>query len=229
MRVNEVFHSIQGEGVHNQVPMIFVRLQGCNLYPKGCLYCDTEKAQNPSGGVGMSVHGVINEAGRVRLGLACWWYCITGGEPLMQEPELRMLVNEIKGDRYTSKVEIETNGTLPPPKWFSRVDSWVVDIKTPSAGQHIVNQGVVLESWLGKLRNVDQLKFVVGTTEDLDFVSSILYARYFPSTVLISPIMDRFSLVKSQIEPGFTKEVVGFVLRYNLRLSVQVHKFLGVG
>jgi len=167
----------------------------------------------------------------------CWWYCITGGEPLMQEPELHRLVNGIKGGRDTgdNKIEVETNGTLPPPKWFSRVDSWVLDIKTPSAGQHVVNQGMVLEAWRDKLRRVDQVKFVVETSDDLDFVRSVLYARHFSSTVLISPVVHNrfdsgewFSGSEFTYDYKFIQEVLNFVLKNNLRLSVQIHKFLGV-
>ena len=36
--INEIFQTIQGEGVFTGVPAIFVRLQGC---PVGCPWCDT--------------------------------------------------------------------------------------------------------------------------------------------------------------------------------------------
>ena len=36
--INEIFQTIQGEGVLTGVPAIFVRLQGC---PVGCPWCDT--------------------------------------------------------------------------------------------------------------------------------------------------------------------------------------------
>ena len=41
LRVNEVFHSIQGESTWAGVPMVFVRLTGC---PLRCHYCDTSYA-----------------------------------------------------------------------------------------------------------------------------------------------------------------------------------------
>ena len=39
MRVNEIFHSIQGEGRYTGTPAVFLRFAGCNL---NCWFCDTE-------------------------------------------------------------------------------------------------------------------------------------------------------------------------------------------
>src|SRR5574340_79297 len=37
--INEIFHSIQGEGPWSGHPSIFIRFSGCNL---SCSFCDTE-------------------------------------------------------------------------------------------------------------------------------------------------------------------------------------------
>ena len=41
LRINEIFHSIQGESTWSGLPCVFVRLSGC---PLRCTYCDTEYA-----------------------------------------------------------------------------------------------------------------------------------------------------------------------------------------
>ena len=38
MKVNEIFKSIEGEGLRTGLAAVFVRLHGCNLR---CSYCDT--------------------------------------------------------------------------------------------------------------------------------------------------------------------------------------------
>ena len=37
-RVNEIFYSLQGEGVYTGTPAVFLRFSGCNLK---CGFCDT--------------------------------------------------------------------------------------------------------------------------------------------------------------------------------------------
>jgi 7-carboxy-7-deazaguanine synthase len=41
MKINEIYHSIQGESSYAGLPCVFVRLTYCNLR---CTYCDTEYA-----------------------------------------------------------------------------------------------------------------------------------------------------------------------------------------
>ena len=41
LRINEIFHSLQGEADAVGYPTVFVRLTGC---PLRCSYCDTEYA-----------------------------------------------------------------------------------------------------------------------------------------------------------------------------------------
>ena len=42
-KVVEIFKSIDGEGVRTGLPVVFIRLHGCNLR---CKYCDTKYSYN---------------------------------------------------------------------------------------------------------------------------------------------------------------------------------------
>lgn len=213
MLVQEVFESIQGEGIHAGIPMSFLRLNGCNLR---CNYCDTKETWKESPLPPVLISSLGQELTKRQGRQGRRWICVTGGEPLLQAEELGSLVGLLS---YNAQVEVETNGTLPPPTWFHFVDTWVVDIKCPSSG--VV--GFTTPAWLEPcLRPSDCLKFVVSNLEDLCFVESVLTKHknlLKGPHILISP---RFP-----IDISFQKEIYDFVVANNFRYSVQLHKFVG--
>lgn len=103
MLINEVFHSIQGEGPSIGVPAIFLRLGGCNLK---CKWCDTKYTWNPkcADNKQMSIPKIIKAIKKY----SCKHLVITGGEPLLQQDQLSELLKKLKN--YTA--EIETNGSI---------------------------------------------------------------------------------------------------------------------
>jgi len=71
--VNEVFSSIQGEGIYVGTPMNFIRFCKCNL---GCRWCDTSYQK----GVEMSIPCILK-----KLDKRIPWVSLTGGEPLWKK------------------------------------------------------------------------------------------------------------------------------------------------
>ncbi|MBP5573424.1 MAG: radical SAM protein [Bacteroidales bacterium] len=107
-KVNEIFHSLQGEGFHTGTPAVFVRFSGCNLR---CAFCDTQHQT----GEPMTAQAIIDEVNRYPHAPLL---VLTGGEPSLFIDEA--FVAELK--QKTGKIiAIETNGTRPLP---SNVD-WV--------------------------------------------------------------------------------------------------------
>ena len=76
MRVTELFHSLQGEGILAGTPSVFVRLAGC---PLRCRWCDTKYAWSFSEGTDYTVADLVEETKR----WSCPFVVITGGEPLV--------------------------------------------------------------------------------------------------------------------------------------------------
>lgn len=101
-RINEIFHSLQGEGFHTGTPAVFVRFSGCNLK---CSFCDTQHEQ----GVMMSLPAIVDEVNKYPNAPLL---VLTGGEPSLFIDEA--FVAELKA-KTNKRVAIETNGTRPLP------------------------------------------------------------------------------------------------------------------
>ena len=101
-KINEIFHSLQGEGFHTGTPAVFVRFSGCNLH---CAFCDT---QHQSGEM-MTAQAIINKVNNYPNAPLI---VLTGGEPSLFIDE--SFVAELK-QKTGKRIAIETNGTRPLP------------------------------------------------------------------------------------------------------------------
>ncbi len=103
-KINEIFYSVQGEGLHAGRPAHFIRFSGCNLH---CPFCDTKHEE----GVMMTDEEILE-----KINFGSNMVILTGGEPTLfiDEQFIRKLNNLGK------YVCIETNGTheLPKGKFF---------------------------------------------------------------------------------------------------------------
>ncbi len=134
LQVNEIFYSIEGEGLRVGQPTTFVRLARCNLR---CHFCDTEFDRHTE----MDLAEIAAEVARH----PAEWVCFTGGEPLGQH--LAALAGKLKADGY--QLHIETNGVVAPdPALLALIDHWTVSPK----GYPIVDG----------FARITELKYVVG-------------------------------------------------------------------
>jgi 7-carboxy-7-deazaguanine synthase len=147
-QLNEIFSSIQGEGLYVGERQIFVRFSGCNL---SCQYCDSPQALELSPAFKLeAVPGsrkfevMPNPVAKEKLielavsldkpAGANHSISLTGGEPLLQVDFLKEFLPELK-QKVKLPVYLETNGILADrlAEIIEQVDIVAMDIKLPSA------------------------------------------------------------------------------------------------
>jgi 7-carboxy-7-deazaguanine synthase len=172
LRVNETFHSVQGEGSEIGAPTFFIRLDGC---PLRCAWCDTPYALAGDAGRQADVEELARRCQATRR------VVITGGEPLAQD--IAPLVARLR-DRH---ITVETSGTifadLPDVALFS------ISPKVGSSGY--VPKPMVLRKFCASAAGRMQLKFVIA--EDRDYeeafacVSSLDEALPARTPIILQP------------------------------------------
>lgn len=201
----EIFFSLQGEGVSCGSPAVFLRLAGCNL---SCRWCDTKY----SWGRGLErtpaeTAALVQELHPPRL-------VITGGEPLLQQSELEELLALLPSDL---PVEVETNGTLPPSAaLLRRVTQWNVSPKLAHAG----NAGAVVPEVLALFASLPQawFKFVVQQEADWPQIEALSLPQ--ERLILMPCAADRAALAEAR------PTVAEMCLRHGVRLGERLHLVL---
>ena len=208
MIVNEIFYSIDGEGLRTGELAVFIRLAGCNL---NCSYCDTKYAIKANSGTKMTIEEILKEVKKYK----CKNITLTGGEPLIHK-NVKELIDALLENKY--KVNIETNGAVDVTPYLNKC-LVTMDYKLPSS---MMESHMILDN-LEKLTKNDVLKFV---TEKSDFykIEEILKKYKIKSYVYISPVFGK-------VEP---EQIVDFMKEMNkkgvntkkIRVQVQLHKVI---
>tara|TARA_R110001592_G_scaffold89683_9_gene263585 strand:- start:2913 stop:3590 length:678 start_codon:yes stop_codon:yes gene_type:complete len=219
-KVNELFQTIQGEGVYTGVPAIFVRLQGCDV---GCAWCDTkhtweidpakksdlilltDKSNESDRWADSSAKEIVNEI--KRLGYSANLIVITGGEPCMYDlRELTQVLHE-----FGFEIQLETSGTYPV----------LVDAKTWVTLSPKVNMRGKKEVLKEALERANEIKHPVGTEKDIEQLDALLaqLKSVKDKTICLQPISQKAKA---------TALCMQVCIERNWRLSVQMHKYLQI-
>ena len=202
LRVNEIFHSLQGESTRAGLRCVLVRLTGCQMR---CTWCDSEYSFYE--GSWMSREQILAEV----AAFDCPMVELTGGEPLLQ-PAARPLLEDFCNQGY--EVLLETGGGVSIADIDPRVRR-IVDVKCPASGESENNHWPKLEL----LTPRDELKFVLADEADYRWARDLVLDRKLAE---VCPV--HFSPVHG-IE---LHSLADWILRDRLpvRMQLQIHKYI---
>jgi len=218
-KINELFETIQGEGAFTGQPSIFIRLQGC---PVECSWCDTKhtweielkdevakevmlaKSQETSQWANFSIEQIL--ALISERGYQAKHIVITGGEPCMVD--LTPLCQAFETLGYST--QIETSGTF---EIKASKNCWVtVSPKINMRGGYPILNSAMLRA--------NEIKHPVATEQHVNDLKKLLSVHKIVNTpIYLQPISQK---------PRATELAITTCIANNWRLSVQVHKYLGI-
>ncbi|MCO7127530.1 7-carboxy-7-deazaguanine synthase QueE [Sporolactobacillus shoreicorticis] len=206
--ISNVFRSIQGEGIYEGVPSVFVRLPGCNL---NCTWCDEQQNMQRKKYSLKRVSEIVNS-------FATRHVVITGGEPLLSR-KIKNLIEIFKKSNHF--ITIETNATI----LRENINCNFVSMSPKLAHSEMGNDTVLGEKQRIKPTIIDyyigrypyQLKFVARNMEqdfnEIEHVLSLL-KTYNRERVLVMPLSNsRMDLFKVQ------QEMIGLCIRHQFRYA----------
>lgn len=206
--VKEIFYTLQGEGANTGTPAVFLRFAGCNLWSGRehdrataiCRFCDTDFV-----GTGGTGGGTFRSAATLGEAVAAKWPADAGAGRFVVctggEPLLQLdaaLIEVLHGRGF--RVAIETNGTLAAP---GEVDWTCV---SPKAGAALIQ------------RHGEELKLVYPQPgAEPERYADLEFEHFF-----LQP-MD------GPLRAENTRLAADYCMRHpNWRLSLQVHKLIGI-
>lgn len=218
-KVNEVFETIQGEGSFTGAAAIFIRLQGC---PIGCSWCDTKHTWEIKDELAVTLGDIVVKTVETEYwapvsaadllaqfkqeGYQAKHVVITGGEPCMYD--LNPLCDLLHDNGYST--QIETSGTFiinaPTQTWVT------VSPKINMAGGYTVLQSA--------LDRANEIKHPVAMEKHIDELLQLLqHTDTKGKLIYLQPISQ---------QRRATELAIAMCKKHNWRLSVQVHKYLGI-
>jgi len=230
LSVHSMFYTIQGEGPFSGHPAYFVRLAGCNLQ---CPQCDTEYTQ---GRADWAIAAIVSKV-RSDAPKHCKLVVLTGGEPFRQD--LTLLIPALCNEGYT--VQIETNGSLGPSEDFFRENrhrlagGTLAIICSPKAGG--VNQ--IIQDML-YFQLIGGYKYLIDTNVTCDedglpmqalahpcaprLWRPTLAGHFSPARIWLSPVDSG----DKDINELNVLKATALAMKHGYRLSLQIHKLIGV-
>lgn len=215
--VNDMYSTVQGEGVQTGVAMVLLRLHGCGV---GCSWCDTKetwvvdeanRVATLDEALGANPHYWETTASEIADAICTRypgpkWVLITGGEPAAYD--LKPLTACLQARHY--RVALETSGT-EIGHVGAGIDWVCVSPKVAMPGGKAVRPEAIVVA--------DEIKYVVGKAQDVALLDTLLTSTQTKETVQIC-------LQPLSTNHKATALCVQTVKERGWRLSIQLHKYI---
>ena len=230
LHINEIYTSIQGEGLRAGCPTIFIRTQGCSLR---CSWCDTlyglpfaEKALKAGEGMVKTMEELLIQVDSFPNSFTD--ICLTGGDPLQQKhTAIKVLIDELYRRKFI--ITIETGGHIPTRDFIDTFDnqdygesvSFCVDYKLAQSSMNSKMKPKAFDT----LRHHDSVKYVVADEVDWDMACTHLAELRqdrFRGVALFSPVWDSSLGIVGLTD--LVNSINGDL--HPARLSLQLHKII---
>jgi len=233
--IQEVFSSINGEGISIGHPQLFIRVFGCNA---GCSVCDTKY----SAPLIKNKQNVLypHHAGRYKLlslkslsklikEFSLDEVCLTGGEITLYPDKIATLIAYIRG--LGKKVVIQTNGIHYDPVIYGLSNVIALDLKTPT----MCSTYPILKVYnnIKFLKAKDEIKTLISNNKDWHFALKINEkVKEIGCTHVLQPLDLTNCIDKEDREKKYFDKVKWLIEKvvnsnlFNPRVSIQLHKLI---
>ena len=221
--VNEIYHSIEGEGVQAGKLTTFIRFAGCNL---SCKWCDSKYALEVNSGTRlMTFEQIMKQVKHKNITL-------TGGEPLFRSGAILFIRHLLKNGYH---VNLETNGSLPIKDLYNIPGrsnlTIMMDYKSFSSNSRITTN----MNNFKYLRKQDAVKFVIGSEIDFEEFLAVWEDTIMPRKFLGAKYQVFLSSCFQSIYPadlyklqadGYERTAFKKEYEERVRLQLQMHKYI---
>ncbi len=223
--INEIFSSIQGEGILIGHRQIFLRFSGCDL---NCEYCDTPHNNYTEISLEEIVRLILNLETEIKHQAISF----TGGEPLLYNDFIKELILILK-QKTELKFYLETGGHRPDKliDIINYIDYVSFDLKLPS----ILKSKDLWEEhkeFIKIINNANKASYAKIVIEEKSTYEEIIKAcklleNYNNIELVLQPVYSNYPCPLSHILKieKLCSEILG---RARIRVIPQIHRILGI-